>query len=127
MKLSILFPETRSVERAIARIEELEHDEQDRLRLLDLWVFQKREIDDAKLQLGEDERLEVLLRRPRCRAAAVFWVVRPGVGSPLKGMNGAVAQIARSGRGSLGRVDPLAALGVGRPEIGQSTNGEDAP
>ncbi len=41
-----------------ARIEQLEHDEQDRLRLLDLWSYQKREIDDAKLQPGEDERLE---------------------------------------------------------------------
>ncbi len=41
-----------------ARIEELERDEQDRLRLLDLWTFQKREIEDAKLQPGEDERLE---------------------------------------------------------------------
>jgi DNA repair protein RecN (Recombination protein N) len=41
-----------------ARIEELEHDEQDRLRLLDLWIYQKREIEDAKLQAGEDERLE---------------------------------------------------------------------
>jgi DNA repair protein RecN (Recombination protein N) len=41
------------------RIEELEHGEQDRLRLLDLWTFQKREIEDAKLQPGEDERLEI--------------------------------------------------------------------
>jgi DNA repair protein RecN (Recombination protein N) len=40
------------------RIEELEHGEQDRLRLLDLWTFQKREIEDARLQPGEDERLE---------------------------------------------------------------------
>ena len=40
------------------RIEELEHGEHDRLRLLDLWTFQKREIADAKLQAGEDERLE---------------------------------------------------------------------
>ena len=37
---------------------ELEQDEKDRLRLLDLWTFQKREIEDAKLQSGEDERLE---------------------------------------------------------------------
>jgi DNA repair protein RecN (Recombination protein N) len=45
--------------KAIARrIEELEHGEQDRLRLLDLWTFQKKEIEDAKLQPGEDERLE---------------------------------------------------------------------
>jgi DNA repair protein RecN (Recombination protein N) len=42
-----------------ARIQELERDEQDRLRLLDLWTFQKREIEDARLEQGEDERLEV--------------------------------------------------------------------
>ena len=42
----------------VSRIQELEHDEQDRLRLLDLWTFQKREIEEAKLQPGEDERLE---------------------------------------------------------------------
>jgi len=40
------------------RIEELEHGEQHRLRLVDLWTFQKREIEDAKLRPGEDERLE---------------------------------------------------------------------
>jgi len=40
------------------RIDELEHGEQDRLRLLDLWTFQKREIEEAKLRPGEDERLE---------------------------------------------------------------------
>jgi DNA repair protein RecN (Recombination protein N) len=40
------------------RIEELVRDEQDRLRLLDLWTYQKKEIEDAKLQPGEDERLE---------------------------------------------------------------------
>jgi DNA repair protein RecN (Recombination protein N) len=40
------------------KIQELETGEQDRLRLVDLWTFQKREIEDAKLQTGEDERLE---------------------------------------------------------------------
>jgi DNA repair protein RecN (Recombination protein N) len=40
------------------RIEELEQGEQDRLRLVDLWSFQKREIDEAKLQPNEDEQLE---------------------------------------------------------------------
>jgi DNA repair protein RecN (Recombination protein N) len=40
------------------RIEELEQGEQDQLRLLDLWTYQKREIEDAKLQPGEDEHLE---------------------------------------------------------------------
>jgi DNA repair protein RecN (Recombination protein N) len=41
------------------RIDELEHGEQDRLRLVDLWTFQKREIEDAGIQPGEDERLEI--------------------------------------------------------------------
>jgi DNA repair protein RecN (Recombination protein N) len=41
-----------------ARIHELETGEQERLRLVDLWTFQKREIEDAKVQSGEDERLE---------------------------------------------------------------------
>jgi len=40
------------------RIDELEHGEQDRLRLVDLWTFQKKEIEEARLQSGEDERLE---------------------------------------------------------------------
>ena len=40
------------------RIENLERGEQDRLRLVDLWIFQKREIEEAKLQSGEDEQLE---------------------------------------------------------------------
>ena len=39
------------------RISELERDEQDRLRLVDLWQFQKKEIEQANLEAGEDERL----------------------------------------------------------------------
>ncbi len=44
------------------RIEELEHGEQDRLRLVDLWTFQKGEIEEAKIQPGEDEQLEIKKR-----------------------------------------------------------------
>ncbi len=40
------------------RIDDLERGEQDRLRLVDLWIFQKREIDDARVRAGEDEQLE---------------------------------------------------------------------
>jgi DNA repair protein RecN (Recombination protein N) len=44
------------------RIAELEQDEQDRMRLLDLWNFQCREIEEARLRAGdgpqEDEELE---------------------------------------------------------------------
>ncbi|MCU1307511.1 MAG: replication and repair protein RecN, partial [Acidobacteriaceae bacterium] len=40
------------------RITDLERDEQDRLRLVDLWSFQKKEIEAARLQPNEDEKLE---------------------------------------------------------------------
>jgi DNA repair protein RecN (Recombination protein N) len=45
--------------RIVGKIAELEQGEQDRLRLVDLWTFQKREIEDSKIQPGEDERLEI--------------------------------------------------------------------
>ena len=44
------------------RIAHLEQGEHDRLKLVDLWKFQKREIEDAKIQPGEDERLETQKR-----------------------------------------------------------------
>jgi DNA repair protein RecN (Recombination protein N) len=40
------------------RIAEFERDEQDRLRMADLWSFQNKEIADAQLQSGEDQKLE---------------------------------------------------------------------
>jgi DNA repair protein RecN (Recombination protein N) len=57
------------------RIAELERDEQDRLRLLDLWTFQQKEIDAAHPQSGEDEQLEsekrVLANAEKIYAAAM--------------------------------------------------------
>src|SRR5262249_9211198 len=56
------------------RIADLERDETDRLRLLDLWNFQRKEIADAKLQAEEDTTLEaekrVLANAERVRNAA---------------------------------------------------------
>ncbi len=40
------------------RMAELERDEQDRLRMVDLWSFQKKEIESAHLQPAEDQKLE---------------------------------------------------------------------
>jgi DNA repair protein RecN (Recombination protein N) len=40
------------------RIADLQRHEQDRLRLLDLWSFQNKEIASAELQPGEEQRLE---------------------------------------------------------------------
>jgi DNA repair protein RecN (Recombination protein N) len=40
------------------RLAQFDRDEQDRLRMADLWSFQKKEIESAKLQPGEDQKLE---------------------------------------------------------------------
>jgi DNA repair protein RecN (Recombination protein N) len=57
------------------RIGELERGEQDRLRLVDLWQFQKKEIEQASLEAGEDQRLEsekrVLANAEKLYAAAM--------------------------------------------------------
>ena len=56
------------------RLTELERDEQDRLRLQDLWSFQAREIQSAAPEVGEDEALEtekrVLQNSEKLHAAA---------------------------------------------------------
>ena len=43
---------------AAGKLQALEQGEQDRLRMVDLWSYQRREISDAQLTAGEDERLE---------------------------------------------------------------------
>jgi DNA repair protein RecN (Recombination protein N) len=57
------------------RIVGLEQDERDRMRLLDLWRFQSREIGEAKIAAGEDEKLEaerrVLMNAEKIYGAAM--------------------------------------------------------
>ncbi|MBV9611604.1 MAG: DNA repair protein RecN, partial [Acidobacteriaceae bacterium] len=49
------FQEWRDIE---ARLEELSANEQEKLRLLDLWTFQRKEIDAVQPRAGEDSELE---------------------------------------------------------------------
>ena len=57
------------------RIADLERDEHDRLRLLDLWSYQRKEIADARLTPEEDTKLEaekrVLANSERVHGAAM--------------------------------------------------------
>jgi DNA repair protein RecN (Recombination protein N) len=57
------------------RIADLERDEHERLRLLDLWSYQRKEIADARLQPEEDAKLEaekrVLANSERVYGAAM--------------------------------------------------------
>lgn len=57
------------------KLADLERDEQDRLRMVDLWSFQRREIEEIKPASGEDEALEterrVLANAEKLYAAAM--------------------------------------------------------
>jgi DNA repair protein RecN (Recombination protein N) len=87
-----------------ARMEELEHGEQDRLRLVDLWIFQKREIEEARLQGGEDERLEaekrVLANAEKIYNAAMnaFDLLYEGNGSAASSLRAAQKQVEELAR-----------------------------
>jgi DNA repair protein RecN (Recombination protein N) len=41
------------------KLNDLLQGEQDRLRMVDLWTYQKKEIESARLEAGEDESLEI--------------------------------------------------------------------
>jgi DNA repair protein RecN (Recombination protein N) len=60
---------------AAERLAELVEGEQDRLRMVDLWSYQKKEIDQAQLKASEDEALEtekrVLANSEKLYAAAM--------------------------------------------------------
>ncbi len=77
------------------RIAELERDEADRARLLDLWSFQCREIEEARLRAGEDEGLEtekrVLANAEKIYSAAMqaFDLLYEGDGSTSSSLRAA--------------------------------------
>ena len=60
---------------AEAKLNELVEGEQDRLRMVDLWSYQRKEIEAARLVAGEDEALEtekrVLANAEKLYAAAM--------------------------------------------------------
>ena len=86
------------------RIDELERGEQDRLRLVDLWVFQKKEIEEGKPQSGEDERLEaekrVLANAEKIYNAAMnaFDLLYEGNGSTASSLRAAQKQVEELAR-----------------------------
>jgi DNA repair protein RecN (Recombination protein N) len=105
------------------RIEELERGEQDKLRLVDLWTFQKREIEEARLQSGEDERLEsekrVLANAERIYSAAMnaFDLLYEGNGSTAASLRGAQKQVEELARYEPKFQDAQAALESARISV----------
>jgi DNA repair protein RecN (Recombination protein N) len=105
------------------RIDELEQREQDRLRLVDLWIFQKREIEDGRLQGGEDDRLEgekrVLANAERIYNAAMnaFDLLYEGNGSTASSLRAAQKQVEELVRYEPKFQEALAALETARISV----------
>lgn len=105
------------------RIDELVAGEQDRLRLVDLWLFQKREIEDARLQSGEDERLEaekrVLANAEKIYNAAMnaFDLLYDGNGSTASTLRAAQKQLDELSKYEPKFQEALAALETARISV----------
>jgi DNA repair protein RecN (Recombination protein N) len=105
------------------RIDELQRDEQDRLRLVDLLMFQKREIEEARLQAGEDEHLEtekrVLANAEKIYNAAMqaFDLLYEGDGSTTASMRAAQKQIEELARYEPKFQEALSALETARISV----------
>jgi len=105
------------------RIADLEQGEQDRMRLLDLWKFQAREIDDAKIAAGEDERLEaekrVLANAEKIYGAAMnaFDLLYEGNTSTSSSLRAAQKNIEELARYEPRFQDALAALESARISV----------
>ncbi len=106
-----------------ARIADLEQGEQDRLRLVDLWIFQKREIEEAKLQVGEDSQLEtekrLLANAEKIYNAALhaFDLLYEGDASTSASLRAAQKQIEELARYEPRFQDALAALETARISV----------
>lgn len=105
------------------RIDELERGEQDRLRLVDLWIFQKKEIEEGRLQSGEDERLEaekrVLANAEKIYNAAMnaFDLLYEGNGSTASTLRTAQKQVEELSRYEPKFQEALAALESARISV----------
>ena len=105
------------------RIQELEQGEQDRLRLVDLWIFQKREIEEGRLQSGEDESLEtekrVLANAEKIYNAAMnaFDLLYEGNGSTASSLRAAQKQVEELVRYEPRFQEALAALETARISV----------
>ena len=113
------------------RIAELEQDEQDRMRLLDLWNFQCREIEEARLRAGdraqggpqEDEQLEaekrVLTNAEKIYGAAInsFDLLYEGNASTSSSLRAAQKHIEELARYEPKFQEALAALEFARISV----------
>jgi DNA repair protein RecN (Recombination protein N) len=90
-----------------SRIAALETDEQDRLRLVDLWSFQLKEIDSATLSPAEDQRYEAE-KRVLANSEKIYAAAMSAFESLYEGDHSAAASIRAATRQleELARFDP---------------------
>ena len=85
------------------RIAELERDEQDRLRMLDLWNFQAREIESLHPEPGEDKKLETE-KRVLANAGRLYQAAMAGYDALYEGATSAVSSL----RAAMKQIEELA-------------------
>ncbi len=127
--LSEAFRNWRAIEQ---RISELERDEQDRLRLLDLWSFQLKEIESVRPEPGEDAKFEaekrVLANAERIYQAAMagYDALYDGATSAIGSLKAAAKQIEELSRYDSQFQQPLSELDSMRitiEDLGQTLRG----
>lgn len=104
------------------RIADLERNEQDRLRLVDLWSFQKEEIEQARLEHSEDERLENE-KRVLANAEKIYGAAMTGFDALYEGDASAAAALRIASRQleELARYDPRFQDSIGALQSAQVT------
>jgi DNA repair protein RecN (Recombination protein N) len=88
---------------AANKLEELQEGEQERMRMVDLWSYQRKEIEAARLAAGEDEALETE-KRVLANAEKLYAAAMGGFDQLYEG--GASAEVAL--RAALRNVEELA-------------------
>jgi DNA repair protein RecN (Recombination protein N) len=105
------------------RLTQLDRDEQDRLRMADLWIFQKKEIEAARLQPGEDLKLatekRVLANSEKLygAATAAYQVLYEDDASALSNISAARKQLEELARFDAKFLEQLASLESARAAI----------
>ena len=107
-----LFREWKSVER---ELEELNRTEQEKLRLADLWSFQRKEIEAAALKAGDDAELE--RQRLVLRNVAKL---QESAGAAYAALYDREESAAAQVRSALRRVDELCAIDAGFGDVAET-------
>ncbi|MGO9316544.1 MAG: DNA repair protein RecN [Terracidiphilus sp.] len=111
---------------AQTRLNDLLQGEQDRLRMVDLWSYQSKEINDAHLQPGEDEALEtekrVLANAEKLYAAAMgaFDELYEGGASAEAALRAALRNVEELARYDARFTDSAQQLSAARATIGDA-------